>query len=105
MVGTGLILWSVKRRTRLADPDRPHLCFRIVERLNIAVIAGFPAALVGYFLSNRLLPAGMSDRIVWEAHSLFLTWLALACLALIGPSRQVWRNLAAAGAKLFEPFR
>ncbi|AOF95683.1 putative transmembrane PepSY domain protein [Sphingobium sp. RAC03] len=62
MVGSGLVLWTVKRRAKLPDPMQPHFGFRLVERLNIAAIVGLPAGLATYFLANRLLPIAMSDR-------------------------------------------
>ena len=101
MVGTGLILWTVKRRSKLPDPARPHIGFRIVERLNIAVILGFPIGVAGYFLANRLLPLRMAARADWEVHSLFLTWGAMLVLALVRPPRRAWIELSAVGALLF----
>src|SRR3546814_15678309 len=62
MVGSGLVLWTVKRRGRLPDPARPPFGFRLVERLNIAVIAGLPAGIAIYFLANPLLPLEKVDR-------------------------------------------
>src|SRR5690606_296556 len=66
MVGTGLVMWTVKRRARLPDPARPYFGFRLVERLNIAAIAGLSVAMAAFFWGNRLLPAAMADRKVWE---------------------------------------
>ncbi|MRV03127.1 PepSY domain-containing protein, partial [Staphylococcus aureus] len=40
MVGTGLVMWTVKRRQKLRDPQKPYFGFRVVERMNIASIAG-----------------------------------------------------------------
>ena len=57
MVGSGLVLWTVKRRGKLPDPDRPYFGFRLVERLNIATIAGLPLAMTAFLWGNRLLPA------------------------------------------------
>jgi uncharacterized iron-regulated membrane protein len=65
MVATGLVLWTVKRRNRLADPLAPHFGFRLVERLNIAFIAGLPAGIAVYFLANRLLPPRLAQRADW----------------------------------------
>ena len=56
MVGTGLVMWTVKRRQKLADPERPHFGFRLVERLNIATIAGLSIAMTAFLWANRLLP-------------------------------------------------
>ncbi|WP_454882928.1 PepSY-associated TM helix domain-containing protein [Sphingomonas oryzagri] len=101
MVATGLVLWTAKRRQRLPDPERPHLGFRIVERLNVATVAGFPLALAGYFLGNRLLPVSVSDRPDHEIATLFITWGAAALWAVIRPPRRAWRELAAIAALAF----
>jgi uncharacterized iron-regulated membrane protein len=90
MVATGLILWTVKRRQKLPDPARPHFGFRLVERLNVATIAGFTAGLAGYFLSNRLLPLQMAERSSWEINSLFITWGAVAVWVLARPLKRAW---------------
>lgn len=101
MVGSGLILWTAKRRARLPDPQRPHFGFRLVERLNIAAIAGLGAGMAVYFLANRLLPLGMAERADWEIHSLFLAWAGVGMWALIRPARRAWIETLAATAVLF----
>jgi len=98
MVASGLILWTVKRRARLPDPERPHFGFRLVEKLNIAAITGLPLAIAGYFLANRLLPldiAGRSDR---EIGTMFIIWGAVAVWAIARPAGRAWiEGLAATG--------
>lgn len=101
MVGTGLVLWTVKRRQKLPDPTRPHLGFRIVEKLNVATVAGFPASLAGYFLANRLLPLRMEARADWEVHAMFMLWTAFATWAILRPARRGWVEILGAGALLF----
>ena len=101
MVGTGLILWTVKRRSRLPDPARPHLGFRIVERLNIAVVIGFPIALAVYFLANRLLPVDLPARPDREIASLFIAWGMAAAYALARSARRAWIELSGACALAF----
>ena len=96
MVASGLVLWVVKRRERLPDPRRPHLGFRIVERLNVAVIAGFPLGIACLFWANRLLPVGMAERAQWEVHTLFLGWGAAALLALVRRPANCWPALLGA---------
>ena len=101
MVASGLVLWTVKRREKLPDPARPHLGFRIVERLNLAVVAGFPFAIAAMLWANRLLPVGLTDRAQWEVHALFIAWgLTLAPAILFNPARLWARLLAATGALL-----
>ncbi|MET3725980.1 PepSY-associated TM helix domain-containing protein [Sphingomonas trueperi] len=101
MVASGLVLWTVKRREKLPDPQRPHFGFRMVERLNVATIGGFPLGIACMFWANRLLPVGMQARAEWEVHCLFLAWAAAALLALLRRPQQVWPALfAATGALL-----
>ncbi len=101
MVGSGLVMWTVKRRAKLPDPDRPHIGFRLVERLNVTAIAGLGAGLATYFLANRLLPLGMQDRPEWEIHSLFIAWGAMLAWAIVRPIRRAWIEGLAAAALLF----
>jgi uncharacterized iron-regulated membrane protein len=101
MVATGLVLWTVKRRNRLADPARPHFGFRLVERLNITFIAGLPAGIAVYFLANRLLPLRMPQRADWEINSLFIAWGAVLVWVLARPARRAWVEALGAAAALF----
>ncbi|MFC0204653.1 PepSY-associated TM helix domain-containing protein [Novosphingobium soli] len=99
MVGSGLVLWTVKRRAKLPEPERPHFGFRVVERLNIATIAGLPVGIAAYFLANRLLPLHMADRAEREIDCLFLAWAAVLAWALVRPAKRAWTEaLALAGA-------
>lgn len=101
MIATGLVLWTVKRRARLADPARPHVGFRLVERTNIAAIAGYPTGLACYFLANRLLPLGMADRAAWEINCLFIAWGAVFAWTLGRPARRAWVESLGAAATAF----
>jgi uncharacterized iron-regulated membrane protein len=101
MVASGLVLWTVKRRAKLPDPAHPHLGFRLVERLNIGVIAGACAGVAIYFLANRLLPIGMANRADWEIHSLFIAWGAVFVWTLGRPAKQAWVEALAACAALY----
>lgn len=101
MIATGLVLWTVKRRAKLPDPTRPPFGFRLVERLNIGVIAGATAGIAVYFLANRLLPLGMESRASWEIDSLFIAWGALAVWSISRPAWRAWIETLAAGALLY----
>ncbi|MEE4451683.1 PepSY-associated TM helix domain-containing protein [Novosphingobium resinovorum] len=99
MVGSGLVLWTVKRRARLPDPARPHFGFLLVERLNIAAIAGLATGIAAYFLANRLLPLEMADRAEREIDCMFLAWLAVGLWGMVRPAARAWaETLALAGA-------
>lgn len=101
MIASGLVLWTVKRREKLPDPSRPHFGFRLVERLNVAVLAGFPLGTAAFFWANRLLPVEMAGRANWEIHSLFIAWgcASLASFAL-RPARGWVGLLAVTGVML-----
>ncbi|CAL4869275.1 hypothetical protein MMA231_03566 (plasmid) [Asticcacaulis sp. MM231] len=101
MIATGLVLWTSKRRLKLPDPARPHFGFKLVEKLNIGFIAGFPTGIAVYFLANRLLPLGMTARADWEIHSLFIAWVAVLVWAFARPTKRGWVEAMSACAGLF----
>jgi uncharacterized iron-regulated membrane protein len=93
MVGTGLVMWTVKRRQKVPDIENHHLGFRVVERLNIAGIAGLSVAMAAFLWANRLLPATLPGRANWEVHIFFAAWAATLLLALARPARKAWAHL------------
>ncbi len=90
MVASGLVLWVVKRREKLPDPDRPHLGFRLVERLNIGFVAGFPAAMVSFLWANRLLPTTLAARGAAEINAMFALWAVLLIHAFVRRPKRAW---------------
>ena len=100
MVGTGLVMWTVKRRSKLPDPTRPHIGFRLVERLNIASIAGLTIAMAGMLWLNRLLPLGMSTRADWEVNGFFIIWGATLLHAIARPAKRAWLEQLWAGVAM-----
>ncbi|MGF7177811.1 PepSY-associated TM helix domain-containing protein [Azospirillum doebereinerae] len=90
MVGTGLVMWIVKRRQKLPDPERPHVGFHIVERLNIVTIAGLSVAMTGFLWANRLLPQDLVARANWEIHVFFIVWLLTLAHAVLRPAKKAW---------------
>lgn len=90
MVGTGLVMWTVKRRRQLPDPERPYVGFRLVERLNITAIAGLSVAMAAFLWANRLLPQALPERAPWEIHLFFLAWALMLAHALLRAPRQAW---------------
>ncbi|MES2498519.1 MAG: PepSY-associated TM helix domain-containing protein [Pseudomonadota bacterium] len=87
MVATGLLLWTSKR---LTIGERPALGYRIVERLNIGVVACLPAGMAAFLLANRLLPADLAGRAAIEVATMFWVWFGLAALQLARPVRRAW---------------
>lgn len=100
MLGTGLVLWTLKRRGRHASA-RATVGLALVERLNVAVIAGLPVAIAAYFWANRLMPARMVDRAEWEIHILFATWAVLALYGAARPLLRGWFELLCLAAAAY----
>lgn len=101
MVGTGLVLWVVKRlpeRRKLGYTPFGH---RLVESTNIAAIAGIALATAAYFWLNRLLPFEMAGRGAWEINGFFIVWALSLVHALLRPARAAWREQCGAVALLF----
>ncbi|QOF80090.1 PepSY-associated TM helix domain-containing protein [Variovorax sp. 38R] len=100
MVATGLVLWTVKRRAKQTGTDKPAFGFRLVERLNVATIAGLPVAMAAFLWGNRLLPLALADRREWEIHLFFIAWALVLLYAIARPVHRAWIELFAAGAAL-----
>lgn len=95
MIATGLVLWVVKR-SRVNEHQ--HAGIRFTERMNLAVLAGLPIAIVGYLAANRLLPVGMENRMTMEANVMFGLWLLIALYTLFRPRQFIARDIFAFGA-------
>ncbi|WP_347329887.1 PepSY-associated TM helix domain-containing protein [Marinimicrobium locisalis] len=102
MVGTGLILWAVKRRQNAERKggSAPR-GVRLVEKLNIGTVVGLPVGVAAYFWANRLLPAELATRASWEAHAMFLTWLAMLIHAAVRPRQKAWAEQLTVAALAF----
>ncbi len=101
MIATGLILWTEKRRRRLLDPNHGRWGFRLVETLNVAVIAGYPAAAAAYFWANRLLPLTITSRADAEVLCAFVCWGVLLGWSALRPKRKAWVEVLSVAALLF----
>ncbi|VVE80727.1 PepSY-associated TM helix domain-containing protein [Pandoraea sputorum] len=98
MVGSGLVMWTVKRRSKLPDPTRPHFGFHVVERVNIAAIAGLSIAMTAFLWGNRLIPADALKRSVTEVDVFYWVWAATLLYALVRPAKRAWVELLWFGA-------
>jgi uncharacterized iron-regulated membrane protein len=99
MVATGLLLWAVARVPK-AGAAAPF-GLRLVRALNVATLAGLPAALAAYGLANRLLPVALEGRAEWEIRAFFAVWLLVAAAALLRPHGRIWPEALTAVAGLF----
>lgn len=98
MVATGMVLWAVKRRQKAA---RAGIGLLLVERGNVACVAGLSIAVAAFLLANRMLPPDLAARAQWEVHCFFLAWAAAAIYAACRPAAQGWRALALASGALW----
>lgn len=100
LIGTGLIMWTLKRRPQQAGA-RLGFGHGLVERLNITTIAGLPVACAALFWSNRLLPVGLTDRGDWEVRTFLIVWGLALLHPLVRSVPTAWREQLWLGAALF----
>ena len=100
-VGTGLVLWTAKRRAKQAQAGRFELGFAVVERLNIGTLVGLPIGVASYFWANRLLSVDLSDRAGVEVRCLFAAWAAALAYAVLRSPRRAWSEELSVAAALF----
>ncbi|CDG81381.1 pepSY-associated TM helix family protein [Janthinobacterium agaricidamnosum NBRC 102515 = DSM 9628] len=98
MMGSGAVLFMVKRRQRHGGEfgSATQRVYRLIEGLNVAAIAGLALACIGYLWANRLLPAAMEQRADWEVRAFFLVWLLSLVHALLRPAARAWPEQLAA---------
>ena len=101
MVASGLILWCVKRAPEQQAQGYKSFGYRLVERLNVATIAGLPIAIAVYFCANRFVPVGIPLRPEMEIKFFFIAWLVSAIHATVRPHRNAWIEQMTIGAGLF----
>ncbi len=98
MVGTGLVLWTAKRRKPGAAP---FFGLRLVERLNIGAIACLPVGMAAFLLANRLIPVDAPKRADLEVATMFWVWFGLAAVSLLRPARRAWIETLSLAALAF----
>lgn len=93
MIGTGLLLWSAKRKAKLRNTARHQFGIVAVDVLNIGTIIGLPIGIAAYFWANRLLPIDVPGRGAWEVHIMFITWSATFLYAIARLRTRAWADL------------
>lgn len=92
MMGTGAILFLVKRRQKSLGEfgaATPRV-YRLVACLNIAAIAGLAIACIGFLWANRLIPIGLELRAGWEVRAFFGVWLLTLLHACLRQEKRAW---------------
>lgn len=102
MMATGTILFMVKRRKKseMEFGASTATVYRLVEAFNVAAVAGICVACIAYFHANRLLPATMPSRDIWEIRAFLGVWLVTLLHAGMRPPARAWVEQFAAGAFL-----
>lgn len=92
MIGSGMVLWTVKRRMQQQKTGKFHVGHYLVERFNVAAIVGLPTAMAGYFIANRLIDAQLENRADLEIRVFLIVWLSLLIHALVRPWAKAWKE-------------
>lgn len=92
MVGSGLVLWIAKRRQKARPGAREAFSLRLVDGLNAGTIAGLFIAIAAFFWANRLVPADLPGRALWEVRAFFTAWGLSLAYAFAFPKRK-WQDL------------
>lgn len=102
MVGTGLVLWTLKRKARLIESGRGgRFGYGLVSRLNITTITGLPIACAGFLWANRLIPAAQTGRAETEVNVFLIIWGTAALHACVRPANSAWKEQCIAAAFAF----
>ncbi|MCQ4260727.1 PepSY-associated TM helix domain-containing protein [Stutzerimonas stutzeri] len=97
MIGTGLVLYAVKQRKQ-AKANAHFL--RMVESLNVAVVAGLSLACVALLWGNRLLPMELAARQDWELRLFFGVWALSWMHGWLRSPLHAWREQLSTAALL-----
>jgi uncharacterized iron-regulated membrane protein len=91
MIATGLIFFTVKRRSCYAKSSQAvQYAYRAVEALNTTAVTGIMIACAAYLWANRLLPISMKGRSDAEITVFFGAWLLMLAHALWRSPLQAW---------------
>ena len=101
MIATGLVLWTTKRKAKLAKTGDSHFGIALVEHLNAGTIIGLPVGIAAYFWANRLIPVSMAHRAEWEVHTLFIVWGLTYLFAICRPFNRAWFELSLVAAAAY----
>ncbi|WP_065309713.1 PepSY-associated TM helix domain-containing protein [Janthinobacterium psychrotolerans] len=92
MMGTGAVLFLVKRRQKSLGEFGAATArvYRLVACMNIAAIAGLSIACISYLWANRLIPIGQELRAGWEVRAFFGAWLLTLAHACLRSEKRAW---------------
>ncbi len=102
MIATGTILFMVKRRKKSENEfgAATATVYRAIEALNVTAMAGICLASIVYLYANRLLPAALPGRELWEIRAFLGVWGLALVHALLRPTARAWSEQFGAAALL-----
>lgn len=99
LVGTGLVLWTQKRKKKNAI--KKGFGFWLVEKLNLGTIVGIMLGLAVYFIANRVMSIDEANRRDLEINAFFLAWLFSYIYAFLRDTNKAWKEQLLLTAVLF----
>ena len=90
LIASGLIIWLKKRLDKVKKRHFGHL---LVERLNIAGIAGLLLAITSYFYANRIIPINIESRAELEVSAFLIVWLICLIYSFLRPALKAWTDI------------
>ncbi|MFD1691526.1 PepSY domain-containing protein [Azotobacter chroococcum] len=100
MIATGLVLFVIRQRLKVAEANAGQGFLRLVETLNVGTLAGLMLGCVALLWAARLLPADLAGRAGWEARLFFAVWALAFVHAWRRPPMAAWREQLWAAALL-----
>ncbi|MFT3991776.1 MAG: PepSY-associated TM helix domain-containing protein [Luteolibacter sp.] len=101
MTGSGMVMWTQKRKAAQLKQGKPSFGYQMVDRLNIAGITGFLMAIAVFFWANRLLPLALDQRETLEVKCFLYAWGVSLLHAWCRPVRKAWIEQLWINAVLF----
>nr|WP_238996044.1 PepSY-associated TM helix domain-containing protein [Azotobacter chroococcum] len=74
MIASGLLLFVIRQRLKVAEANAGQGFLRLVETLNVGAVAGLMLGCIALLWAARLLPADLPGRAGWEARLFFAVW-------------------------------
>ncbi|TBW08580.1 PepSY domain-containing protein [Azotobacter chroococcum] len=100
MIASGLVLFVIRQRLKVAEANAGQGFLRLVETLNVGTLAGLMLGCVALLWAARLLPADLPGRAGWEARLFFAVWALAFVHAWRRPPMAAWREQLWAAALL-----
>lgn len=102
MMATGSMLFMVKRRQKSLHEfgNYTPLVYRLIDVLNVAVIAGLSVACIAFLWANRLISVEIEHRSQWELGAFFAVRGLMLAHAALRPIGKAWVEQLALAAAL-----